>query len=145
MNIKRIVTTIFVLALIVGMAITPGTAAAEPELPQCQTNPLRSAVVQESSEGSWGYLYRVIWCVENARITWAVPDVVPILPDDSDCVWKGQVDNSLEPMPNSTGWLGFNMGWFSCPAAGGMTNDFPWGIIHVRPDGTSAIQDQDTA
>lgn len=146
MTIKRMVTTIGVfLAFIVVTSANAGTAAAEPELPPCQTNPWRSAVVQEYSEGSWGYLYRVIWCVEGNRITWAVPDVVPILPDDSDCTWKGPLENSLGPASNSDNWLGFNMGWFSCPTGGAMNNDFPWGIIHVRPDGTSDIQDQGTA
>ena len=146
MTIKRIVTIIGAfLALIVTTSVNAGGAAAEPELPSCQTNPLRSAVVQQFSEGEWGYLYRVIWCVEGTQITWAVADVVPILPDDSDCSWKGPLDNSLAPMPDGDGWLGFNMGWFTCPTADGTTNDFPWGIIHVRPDGTSVIQDQDTA
>lgn len=146
MTIKRMVTTIGVfLTFIVMTSVHAGAAAAEPELPPCQTNPWRSAVVQEFEEGSWGYLYRVIWCVEGSQIRWAVPEVVPILPDDSDCTWKGPLENSLGPVSNSDNWLGFNMGWFSCPAGGGMTNDFPWGIVHVHPDGTSDIQDQGTA
>jgi hypothetical protein len=146
MTIKRMVTMIGVfLTFIVMTSVNAGAAAAEPELPPCQTNPWRSAVVQEFSEDSWGYLYRVIWCVEGAQITWAVPEVVPILPDDSDCTWKGPLENSLGPASNSDNWLGFNMGWFSCPAGDGMTNDYPWGIVHVRPDGTSDIQDQGTA
>lgn len=146
MTIKRMVTTIGVfLAFILVTSANAGAAAAEPELPSCQTIPWRSAVVQQFSEGSWGYLYRVIWCVEGTQITWAVPDVVPILPDDSDCTWKGPLANSLGPVAGSGNWLGFNMGWFSCSTADGTNNDFPWGIIHVRPDGTSDIQDQDTA
>jgi hypothetical protein len=146
MTVKRIVTAIAVfLAFIAMTSANVGAAAAEPDLPPCQTNPWRSEVVQEFSEGSWGYLYRLIWCVEDTQITWVVADVVPVLPDDSDCTWNGPLENSLGPVPNSDNWLGFTMGWFSCPTADGTNNDFPWGIIHVRPDGTSDIQDQGTS
>jgi hypothetical protein len=102
-------------------------------------------VVHEFSEGSWGYLYRIIWCVEGTQVTWAVPDVVPVLPDDSDCTWVETKVESLAPVPGSDNWLGFNMGWFSCPDGDGTIDDYPWGIIHVHPDGTSDIQDQGTA
>jgi hypothetical protein len=146
MTRNRITTTIGVFLAFVAVSLTnAGTSAAQPTLPSCQTDPLRSDVVQEFKEGSWGYLYRVIWCVQGTQITWAVPEVIPILPDDSDCTWKGPLANSLGPVPNSGNWLGYNMGWFACPAAGGTDFDFPWGIIHVRPDGTSDIQAQGTA
>lgn len=146
MNIKRIATTAVVfLACVVVSSTTAGGAAAEPELPPCQSNPFRSEVVHEYKDGSWGYLYRLIWCVEGAQITWAVADVVPVLPDTSNCTWQGPLEDSLRPAPNGDDWIGFNMGSFTCPTSGGMDADFPWGILHIRPDGTSAIQDQDTA
>ena len=144
MIIKRIVTIIAVLLAVVTSA-TVGTAAAEPELPPCQANPQRSDVVLEFSEGEWAYLYRLIWCVEENRITWAVPDVVPVLPDSSDCSWMGMFEESLEPTPGGESWLGFAMGRFSCPNGAEAPDDYPWGIIHVRPAGTSAIQAQGTA
>lgn len=146
MTTRRVVTSVVVfLAFFAMSSAYAGTAAAEPELPPCQTSPSRSEVVHEYEEGSWGYLYRLIWCVEGARITWAVADVVPVLPDSSECTWNGPLENSLRPAPNGDDWIGFNMGSFSCPAPGGMDADFPWGILHIRPDGTSAVQDQDTA
>jgi hypothetical protein len=146
MTIKRMGITIAIfLAFIVVPSATAVTAAAEPDLPACQTNPWRSVVVHEFDEGSWGYLFRVIWCVEGTHVKWAVSDVVPVVPDDSDCTWVESKVNSLKPVPNSDNWLGFSMGWFSCPSPGGSVDDYPWGIIHVRPDGTSAIQDQGTA
>jgi hypothetical protein len=145
MTIKRIVATIAVLLTFVAVTSASTGAAAEPDLPDCQTNPWQSQVVHQWKTGSWGYLYRVIWCVEGARVKWAVPDVVPVLPDDSDCTWMESKVNSLKPEPNSDNWLGFTMGWFSCPSAVGTVDDYPWGIIHVSPDGTSDIQDQGTA
>lgn len=143
MTIRRMIMTVAVFLAFI--AAPSATTAAEPDLPACQTNPWRSVVVHEFTEGSWGYLYRVIWCVEGAQVRWAVADVVPVLPDDSDCTWMDSKVNSLKPMPNSASWLGFNMGWFSCPGDDGSVDDYPWGIIQVRPDGSSAIQDQGTA
>lgn len=143
MTIKRVVTTAAVfLAFVVTISANAGTAAAEPDLPACQTNPWRSEVVQQFDEGSWGYLYRIIWCVEGTQVRWAVPEVVPVLPDASECTWTGTKANSLAPLPNDDEWLGFNMGWFTCPDTG---DDYPWGIVLVRPDGTSDILDQGTA
>jgi hypothetical protein len=143
---RRIVATIAVfLSFVVVTSVNAVPAGAEPELPPCQTTPWSSEVVHEFSAGEWGYLYRLIWCVEGAKIKWAVPDVVPVLPDASDCTWKGPLENSLKPVPNSENWLGFAMGWFSCPPAGGTEGDYPWGIIHIRPDGTSSVQDHGTA
>lgn len=143
MTVKRmaIIITVF-LAFSTMISTSAGTAAAEPDLPPCQTEPARSVVVHEFSEGSWGYLYRLIWCVENTQIKWVVPEVVPVLPDSSDCTWMGTKAESLKPVTNSDSWLGFNMGWFFCPRT---PDDYPWGIIHISPDGTSFIQDQDTA
>lgn len=143
MTVKRMAITIAVfLAFLTMTSANAGAAAAEPDLPPCQTNPWRSVVVHEFSAGSWGYLYRLIWCVENTQIKWVVPEVVPVLPDDSDCTWMGTKAESLKPVTNSDSWLGFNMGWFSCP---GTPGDYPWGIIRVASNGTSVIQDQDTA
>jgi hypothetical protein len=143
MTIKRLVTTITaLLAFIVVTSANAGTAAAEPELPPCQTTPWQSDVAHEFSTGSWGYLYRVIWCVEETQTIWAVSDVVPVLPDDSDCTWMETKAESLKPMANSDTWMGFHMGWFSCPDG---TDEYPWAIITVSPDGTSTIQDQGTA
>jgi len=144
MTVKRIAVAVF-LTLVTMASANAGTAAAEPDLPACQTEPWRSVVVHEFSAGEWGYLYRLIWCVENRQIKWVVSDVVPVLPDASDCTWMGTKAESLRPVTNSDTWLGFNMGWFSCPGGGGTTDDYPWGIIHVASDGTSGIQDQDTA
>ena len=146
MSGKRTATTIAVLlAAVAATAVNTGTATAEPDLPACQTVPWRSEVAQQFSAGRWGYLYRLIWCVEQGKITWAVPEVVPVLPDASDCTWQGPLEDSLKQEPNSDNWLGFDMGLFVCPAGGGTDGDYPWGIIHIRPDGTSSIQDQGTA
>jgi hypothetical protein len=146
MTVRSTITAIGVfLAFVLATSANAGTAAAEPNLPPCQTNPWRSEVVHEFDEGSWAYLYRVIWCVEQNRVTWAVSDIVPVLPDDSDCTWMGTKAESLAPDQNSGDWLGFTMGWFSCPGNGGTVDDYPWGIIDVRPDGTSHIQDHGTA
>lgn len=146
MTIKRMVTMIGVfLAVVVGASANAGTAAAEPELPVCQTDPWRSEVVHEFSDGEWGYLYRIIWCVEQTQVTWAVADVVPVVPDGSDCTWMNTKAESLEPLDGTGNWLGFHMGWFSCANNDATTDDYPWGIIHLRPDGTSVIQAQGTA
>lgn len=139
MLIKRIVMTIAVFVAVV--SANAGTATAEPELPACQTTPYRSEVVHQWRTGSWGYLYRVIWCVENANITWAVQDVVPVLPDDSGCTWEGMAGDDMDPVGNSESWTGFTMGWFSCPDD---PTDYPWGVILVHPDGTSEIAGQGT-
>jgi hypothetical protein len=145
MNMRRIATILAgFLSFVAVTSETTGTASAEPDLPPCQTTPWRSEVVHQFSTGKWGYLYRLVWCVEQTKIKWAVPDVVPVLPDASDCTWKSPLANSLERVPDSDNWLGFNMGWFSCPVDGGTDGDYPWGIIIIRPDGTSAIQDQRT-
>jgi hypothetical protein len=146
MTIKRMVTTVAVFLAFVAMtSASAGTAAAEPDLPQCQTNPWRSEVAHEFREGSWGYFYQLTWCVEDARITWVVPEVVPVLPDNSDCTWMETKAESLKPVPNSDSWLGFNMGWFSCPSGDGTVEDYPWAMILVAPDGASYIHAQGTA
>lgn len=142
MLIKRIVMTIAV--LLTFLAVIPaGPAAAEPDLPACQTTPWRSEVVQQWETGSWGYLYRVIWCVEDATIKWAVSDIVPVLPDDSSCTWGGMSKQDLGPVGDSDSWTGFSMGWFLCPNP--TDNDYPWGIVMIHPDGTSEIPGQGTA
>jgi hypothetical protein len=144
MIIKRIVMTISVFLTFLAVISTgAGTAAAEPDLPACQTTPWRSEVVQQWETGSWGYLYRVIWCVEDATIKWAVSDIVPVLPDDSNCTWGGMSKQDLGPVGGSDSWTGFSMGWFSCPDP--TDNDYPWGIVMIHPDGTSEIPGQGTA
>lgn len=143
MAINRTVTTIAIFFVFIVMALANArSASAEPDLPPCQTDPWRSEVVHEFREGSWGYLYRIIWCVEETQVKWAVSEVVQVLPDSSDCTWMGTKVDSLAPVPNSDNWLGITMGWFSCPNGDTTPDDYPWGIIHVRPDGTSDIQDQ---
>jgi hypothetical protein len=53
MTIKRMVTTIAAFLAFIAMTSTnAGTAAAEPDLPLCQTNRWRSEVVQQFDEGS---------------------------------------------------------------------------------------------
>lgn len=138
MRVNSVVATIVVFLAMISAGA--GTAAAEPELGPCQTAPWRSKVVHQWETGSWGYLYRLIWCVEETEITWVVPEVVPILPDDSDCVWVGTARNSLEQVPNSDDWSGLVMGWFSCPTVPDDTaDDYPWGRIIIRTDGSSEI------
>jgi hypothetical protein len=83
--------------------------------------------------------------VENTHITWVVPEVVPVLPYHSDCTWMKTEAESLKPVANSDNWLGFNMGWVSCPSGDRTADDYPWGIILVAPDGTSYIHAQGTA
>jgi hypothetical protein len=140
----RVVTIIAVLLTFLAIISTgAGTAAAEPDLGPCKTTPLRSKVVHQWETGSWGYLYRLIWCVEETEITWVVPEIVPILPDDSDCTWQGMEEESLEQVDDN--WSGFAMGWFSCPnAPDRAAADYPWGRITVRPDGTSDIAEEGT-
>jgi hypothetical protein len=145
-NIKRIFTVIatfvtFMTAITAGA----GTAAAEADLPECQTVPWRSQVVQQWNTGSWGYLYRIVWCVERSTITWAVPEIVPVVPDDSECTWEGTSEQDLGPVGNSNSWAGFSMGLFSCPDGDQSVADYPWGIILIHPDGTSEISGQGTA
>ena len=107
MNLKRIAATIVVfLAVVVAISANSAVATADTDLPSCQTTPWRSDVVHEFREGKWGYLYRVIWCVEQAKIKWAVQDVVTVVPDASDCTWRGFMANSLNQEPNSDNWLG---------------------------------------
>jgi hypothetical protein len=143
MTAKRIGATITIfLTFLAVISANAGTAAAEPDLPACRTTPSRSQVVHQFKTGSWGYLYRVIWCVEESRVTWAVPDIVPVLPDDSPCTWQGMSDLDLGPVGNGESWTGFSMGMFSCP---GGENDYPWGIVMVHADGTSEIPGQGTA
>jgi hypothetical protein len=146
MSTKRIMTTIAAFLLFLGaISAGAGAAVAEPDLPECQTTPWRSEVVHQWKTGSWGYLYRVVWCVEETAITWAVSEIVPVLPDDSDCTWGGTTQDNLGPVGDSESWTGFSMGKFSCPNGGQGQLDYPWGIVLLHPDGTSEIPGQGTS
>jgi len=140
MTFRRIVATIAVCAgFLVGASVD--AAAEEPETRPCATTPWRSEVAHQSVAGSWEYFFQLIWCVEDERISWVVPVVTPIVPDDSDCGWKGTEQESQDPVESTGKWSGFDMSRFSCPYG----DDFPWGRITISPDGSSEIDGEGTA
>lgn len=124
--------------LAAGISLTAGTANAE-EI-KCSTPVLTSVPVQLADPGRWSYAYQVSWCVQDGQITEIVPHVTHA-DDGSKCAWVASMEESELPAEDGSGaWNAFNMGEFSCADGGGKPGTVnPWGIITVRPDGTSSV------
>jgi hypothetical protein len=140
MMIRSMVTALLGCAgvLFAGISLATGTAADAEEL-GC-SSPSTSVQVYLEDPGRWSYTYQVSWCVAEGRIVEIKPSVVPRV-FGSTCTWAGQANGSETPSPGNSGaWEVFDEGKFSCETATGGTQSFnPWGIIVIRPDGTSDV------
>lgn len=136
MKIRSRATVIGCAAILVaGMSAATADAAEV----KCAT-PMTSTPVRLANPGSWSYTYQVSWCVQEGRIT----DITPHVTHEENsekCVWVGSAEESQTPAQDGSGaWNTFNMAEFSCKDAGGKPGSVnPWGVITIRPDGTSSV------
>jgi hypothetical protein len=137
MRIKLAAVT--AVTFLAGISLTTGTATAATET-KCSAPVFTSAPVHLSDPGRWSYTYQVTWCVEGGRITGITPHVTHEV-DGRTCAWVANVEEYERPVPDGSGaWDTFNMAELSCEDGGGTPGSVnPWGVITVRPDGTSTV------
>lgn len=125
--------------VVAGISLTTGTATGATET-TCSTPVLTSAPVRLTDPGRWSYTYHVSWCVEGGRIT-DITQHIAHEEDGSTCVWVANQEESKTPVADGSGaWDAFNMVELSCEDATGKPGSVnPWGVITVRPDGTSTV------
>jgi hypothetical protein len=143
MTVRRRVTALAgsAVVLFAGISLATGTAATAGQL-ECSSPPMSTSVqVHLEEPGLWSYTYQVFWCVDEGEVVRIVPDVAHKEEDGSKCTWAGQVNWSETPSPSKSGaWEVLDESKFSCETATGGTQSFnPWGIIVIRPDGTSDV------
>jgi hypothetical protein len=141
MTIRRTVTALASSAVVLfaGISLATGAAANAVEL-ECSSPPFTSVQVHLEEPGLWSYTYHVSWCVKEGKIVRIVPTVAH-KEDGSRCTWVGRAGESEAPTPDDNGaWDVLDMSKFSCKSAEGEAQSVtPWGIITVRPDGTSTV------
>lgn len=132
-------------ATIIGCAVVlfaclPISTARAAEV-KCETPLHNSKTVRLADAGRWSYTYQVSWCVKDGEII----DITPHVTHEADgttCVWVTNAEEYEKPVPSGNGaWETYNMTEFSCKdAVGTQSSVTPWGIITIRPDGSSSIQ-----
>lgn len=122
--------------LFAGLPVTTARAAET----TCPTPEHTSQVLRLGEPGRWGYTYQISWCVQGGKITGITPHMTHE-EDGVTCVWVMNAEEYRRPVPDGSGaWENFNMVEFSCKdAVGKFASVNPWGVITVRPDGTSSI------
>jgi hypothetical protein len=136
MTIRRTVTALVGCAVVLFGGISLAGTAANAAEQTCST----SVPVHLEAPGLWSYTFQVSWCVKDGSIVRIVP-IVSHQEDRSRCTWVGQTDDSETPEEGDSGaWEVFDMSKFLCKTAeGGTYSVTPWGIITIRPDGTSTV------
>jgi hypothetical protein len=148
MIIKRTVTILAACAaLLTGISLTAGTAAADTPARECLATPWTTTEpIRLTYHDLWTYTYTITWCAEDGHIVWVAPEVTYEELDPA-CVWQGTRENRALPDRDSDTWTTFVMSEFACLAedGAGTRGVTPWAEVTVHPDGRYVVLGKDIA